>query len=195
MTAPLFYGVSKCRSQQIWRICSEIWTKSAKQQPFMVASDFALLYLIRRSAARFLLPSYRKLLLSLKLRYFAWQKLVSAGFVCLCSAAAGFIWKQNGVRKCLDPVKFRQYLKIHTKKLYLKGKKLCKKAKNRAFFSTGRFLTVFSRGSIINSIIFKMKYRIKKRTINAARVLDRRAGEELQLWQIRSWCPDFTRGR
>ena len=62
-------------------------------------------------------------------------------------------------------------------------------------FSTGRFLTVFSRGSIINPVIFKMKYRIKKRTINAARVLDRRAGEELQLWQIRSWCPDFTRGR
>lgn len=60
MTAPLFYGVSKCRSQQIWRICSGIWTKSAKQQPFIVVSDFALLYLIRRCAARFLLLSYFK---------------------------------------------------------------------------------------------------------------------------------------
>lgn len=37
-----------------------------KYQSFMAISDFALLYRIRRSAARFQLPSYRKLLLSFR---------------------------------------------------------------------------------------------------------------------------------
>ncbi|MBS5658633.1 MAG: hypothetical protein KHW76_09255, partial [Oscillibacter sp.] len=64
---------------QIWRICSGIWTKSAKQQPFIVVSDFALLYLIRQCAAQFLLPSYSKLLF-LFIDKGLWQKIVSTVF-------------------------------------------------------------------------------------------------------------------
>lgn len=161
MTAPLFYGVSKCRSQQIWRICSEIWTKSAKQQPFMVASDFALLYLIRRSAARFQLlsnelpPTFR--IGRPASGYMAAQILRSGGMTCrqmvlsanfssLCRRRAGYVWKLF-LKKI--HVKSGVFLQKNWKNLGKMQNKLGKTTKVPQPFSTGLFLTVFFTRSII----------------------------------------------
>ena len=72
-----------------------------KYQSFMAISDFALLYRIRRSAARFLLLSYSKLLCLFDrgLSPCLWQKIVSSAFYALSGNPGGDVWKMTEVLK------------------------------------------------------------------------------------------------